>query len=48
LIGGLLGLLKLFGFVSLYNKKMFEKELEESLAELKIKEEEESTQETLN
>jgi hypothetical protein len=38
LIGGLLGLLKLFSFVSMYNKERFEKELEEGLAELKSKE----------
>jgi hypothetical protein len=33
LIGGLLGLFKLFSFVSIYNQKKFEKELEESLKE---------------
>ena len=41
LIGALLGLMKIFSLVSLYNEKKFEKELEASISKEKVKEEEE-------
>ena len=37
----MLGLFKFFSFVSLYNEKKFEKELEASLSKEKVKDEEE-------
>jgi hypothetical protein len=47
LIGGLLGLLKLFSIVSLYNQRKFEKILRDSLIDKKKDEEEGNSENSL-